>query len=299
MAINRPAAASFTPSTTLPDATRLGLVTLSVANLERSRTFYENVIGLKPLAQNQSEQSSRIVMGIDTPLVALQEKAGASRQPGSTTGLYHIAVLLPTRASLARTILHFAEVRYPLQGYADHRVSEAFYLADPDGHGLEIYWDKPRDQWVFTNDTLDMGSDPIDLDALFAEAGENPPPFNGLPDGTKIGHMHLRVGDSAQAVDFYTRLIGFQIMQSWPGAGFVSAGGYHHHLGLNMWQSRGGHAPSEASVQLEFWTIHVPHTADLEQLVERLAAGGWPYNRDEHSVVVRDPWGTTVHVTTA
>ena len=279
--------------TTLPDATTLGVVTLTVADLARSRDFYERVVGLGEL----SSDDSGVTFGADTPLIKLREKAGVRPQPRFSTGLYHVAILVPTRLDLARTIAHIAAQEYPLQGYADHRVSEAFYLADPDGNGLEIYRDRPRQDWKITNGTVDMGNDPIDLDEFFAEAQHNPRDWEGAAAGTRIGHMHLRVGDSSKAIEFYTHIIGFQVMARWHGAGFVAAGGYHHHLGLNNWNSQSAPPPPENSVGLDSWTIKLPSANDLPSVQARLDAANVNYASTDTSITLRDPWRTKLHIT--
>lgn len=277
----------------LPADTTLGAATLSVADLDRSVSFYSQVIGFKLLDRT----GDYAVMGVDSPVIILKHKPGAVRQPAFSTGLYHVAILLPSRVDLAHAIMHLAQIRYPMEGYSDHNVSEAFYLADPDGNGLEIYRDKPRSAWNFINGQLAMANAPIDLDDFFGELGDNPPPFEGLAVGTRVGHMHLRVGNTDRAVKFYSEVIGFEVMQLWSGAGFVSAGGYHHHLGLNMWQSRGASAPPPNSAGLEEWTINLPSLESLDQAIARLDASEQSYARDGADVLVRDPWETKVRIT--
>jgi catechol 2,3-dioxygenase len=276
-------------------ATRMGPATLAVADLDRSLAFYTQVLGFHVLEKT----GSRAVLGAaDRPLLVLTEKPGARRQPERSTGLYHIAILLPTRADLARTIQHIAESRYPLQGASDHLVSEAFYLADPDGNGLEIYRDRPREQWTWTGPTIQMASDPIDLDSLFGEIQNKPGGWTGLPAGTQVGHMHLRVGNVREGVDFYHGLIGFDITAQMPGAAFLSAGGYHHHLGMNTWQSQGAPPPPPDSVGLQDFTVVVPDNAELDRIESRLKAAGVAYERQNGDLVVRDPWQTRLTITT-
>ena len=284
----------MTLTTQLPDAASIGSATLSVKNLDRSIAFYQKVIGLKPLLVSDDAA----FMGVNDPFLILVEKPNAAPQSPRSTGLYHIAILLPTRKDLARLIRHIAVTKYPLEGYADHRVSEAFYLADPDGHGLELYRDRPRAEWRMNGDQLEMGNDPIDLGEFFSEVEDDQTPYIGAPDGTRIGHMHLKVGDAAQAVDFYTRVIGFTTMQLWHGAGFVAAGGYHHHLGLNHWNSRGGSAPPETCTRLESWMIRVPTLADVDAAAARCEAAGIQVRRQDGAAYTSDPWGTEVCIDT-
>jgi len=277
----------------LPAETTLGYVTLAVANLQRSLDFYQNVIGMQPIEVTDS--SAKIGAGGQTLLV-LNEKPGAIPQPEFTTGLYHIAILLPSRAALAQEIAHFAELQTPMQGYSDHLVSEAFYLADPDGNGLEIYRDRPRSEWQWENGQVKMANAPIDLDSLFAEHPGTP--WNGLPAGTTIGHMHLRVGNSSQAVKFYTDVIGFDVVADWPGAGFVSAGGYHHHLGMNMWQSRGAPPAPENSVGLQEFIIQLPNRESLDQITNRLKSAQVPYELSGSDLITHDPWQNRIRIVT-
>ncbi len=279
----------------LPDAASISSAVLSVQNLDRSIAFYQQVIGLAPILITDGAAS----MGVNNdPFIDLVEKPNAAPPPPRSTGLYHVAILFPSRKDLARAIRHIAVRQYPMEGYADHRVSEAFYLSDPDGHGLELYRDRSRAEWQMNGDQLDMGNDPIDLAEFFAQIESDRSPYTSAPDGTRIGHMHLKVGDAAQAVDFYTRVIGFTTMQLWHGAGFVAAGGYHHHVGLNHWNSRGGSAAPETCTRLESWTIRVPSSADVDAAAVRLDAAGVRYERHDGCIHVRDPWGTEVWIDT-
>lgn len=279
----------------LPDAASIGSVTLSVKNLDRSINFYQQVIGLTAILISDGAA----FMGVNhDPFLILVEKPNAAPTPPRATGLYHVALLFPTRTELARVIRNVAVRQYPMEGYADHRVSEAFYLSDPDGHGLELYRDRPRSEWQMSGDQLNMGNDPIDLAEFFAQIESDRSPYTNAPDGTRIGHMHLKVGDAAQAVDFYTRVIGFTTMQLWHGAGFVAAGGYHHHVGLNHWNSRGGTAAPETCARLESWMIRVPSATDVDAAAARFDAAGVRYERHDGAVYIRDPWGTEVYIDT-
>jgi catechol 2,3-dioxygenase len=288
-------AASNTTASLHPDTT-LGPVTLAVADLDRALNFYAGVLGFR--IGERTESAATLAAG-DATVLTLQHKPGARPQPARSTGLYHVAILLPTRADLARTIMVIAQRGYPMQGYADHLVSEAFYLADPDGNGLELYRDRPRDEWPYDNGELRMASDPIDMDDFFGTLKGDPTPWDGMPAGTRIGHMHLRVGDVPRAAAFYTDLIGFDFIVNWPSAAFVSAGGYHHHLGMNAWQSMGAGAPPADSVGLVEWTVILADPADRERLISRLDASETVYTRDGDAIRVADPWGTTVRVTLA
>jgi catechol 2,3-dioxygenase len=282
----------------LHPATHIGSASLTIADLAHSVEFYTRVIGLTVLTQN--EQTAVLGTRDEQPLLTLVQQVDARPQPARSTGLYHIAILLPSRADLALFVLRLATSGYPLSGVADHLVSEALYLSDPDGNGLEVYRDRPRETWQWHNGLVQMATDPLDVEALLTEgqelaAGEN---WHEAANGTTIGHMHLRVGNIEQARHFYADLLGFDVVQQLPGALFVSAGGYHHHLGLNTWQSRNAPRPPADSAGLRLFTIQIPDVEGLDQLQLRLQTAQWPFERHEEEIVVRDPWDNLVLVTT-
>jgi catechol 2,3-dioxygenase len=282
----------------LHPATHIGSAALAIADLPRSIEFYTRVIGLTVLTQ--TEQTAVLGTHDGQALLTLVLQTGARPQPAHSTGLYHIAILLPSRADLALFVLRLATSGYPLSGVADHLVSEALYLSDPDGNGLEVYRDRPRETWQWRNGLVQMATDPLDVEALLTEgqelaAGEN---WHEAPNGTTIGHMHLRVGNIEQARRFYADLLGFDVVQQLPGALFISAGGYHHHLGLNTWQSRNAPRPPADSVGLRLFTIEIPEAEGLDQLQQRLQTTQWSFERHEGELLVRDPWDNPVLVTT-
>jgi catechol 2,3-dioxygenase len=278
---------------TLPDATHLGSVTLAVADLSRAVNFYSQTLGIPVISQSDHSAS----LGVDgKPLVVLNEKEGAKRPPRHSTGLYHAAILLPTRADLGRLITHLAEIKVPMSGYADHLVSEAFYLNDPDGNGLELYRDRPRNEWPMDGDLVQMENAPINFDEFFADAEREGKPWTGMPTGTTLGHMHLKIGNDKDAQAFYTDVVGFSVMAYYPSAVFVSAGGYHHHLGLNMWESRGAGAPPADSVGLQEWSIVVPDANALNAAAERLTNAGALIERGDDFALFADPWGTRARI---
>jgi len=214
-------------------ATHIGAVHLTISDLGRSVRFYEAHLGFR--LHRRDERTARMGAG-DRDLLLLQQSDRAPRVRG-TTGLYHFAILVPSRADLARSLRRLVETETVLQGAADHLVSEAIYLADEDGNGIEIYRDRARADWPFVNGQLQMGADPVDFEALLAEANGGGGP---LPRGTTIGHVHLHVSRLADAQRFYVDVLGFDLMQRYgPSALFVSAGGYHHHVGLNTWAGVG------------------------------------------------------------
>jgi catechol 2,3-dioxygenase len=271
----------------------MGMVALNVADLAGSLDFYRNVMGFQVL--NEGANGALLGAG-GTPLLGLHARPGAPLAPASATGLYHFAILLPSRSDLGRWLLHLVESGYPLGGASDHLVSEALYLSDPEGNGIEVYRDRPRTEWLGADGRMQMATEPLDLRSLLAEAQANPQPWGGLPAGTRLGHMHLQVGDIPGARDFYTGVLGFDIMFDLErmGALFISAGGYHHHLGLNTWHSRGQGPAPEGSTGLHSFTVVLPDEEALAPVLARLEAAGVPYNKENGSVSVQDPWRNTI-----
>jgi catechol 2,3-dioxygenase len=278
------------PAYRLPSATHVGAVTLAVADLDRSIDYYREVIGLHLLTR----EGNRATLGApdERPLVILEAHAGLRPAPRrGAFGLYHFALLLPDRAALGRFVGHLG--RFGVQvGMADHLVSEALYLTDPDGLGIEVYADRPRTTWRTRGQELAMTSDPLDVRSLLMAGGQVP--WDGVPSGTVMGHMHLHVGDLTQAEAFYHRALGMdKIVWSYPGALFLSAGGYHHHLGTNTWSPGPSARPDEA--RLLEWTLQVPSSADVDAVEASVAAAGHATTRDESGRVrVADPWGTVI-----
>ncbi len=244
----------------LPAETHMGAVHLTVADLERSLAYYETQIGLRVLAR----ENGTAELGSDRTLLVLTEERGALPADGYS-GLFHFALLVPARVDLARWLAHAARDRVALQGLSDHDVSEAIYLRDPDHHGIEIYADRPRELWEGEVSER-MTTLPLNVDDLFAELDDPATePFAGLPDGTVMGHVHLCVADLEEAVAFYRDTIGFDLMARYGGeAAFLSAGGYHHHVGVNTWQSLGAPYASPDRARLIRATIEVPDTDGAE-----------------------------------
>src|SRR5215216_2019095 len=250
-----------------PDTTVNGPVSLTVADLDRSLQFYTGPIGLAQLERNGGEAT----LGVPgNPLLQLVEQPGARPWTEYATGLYHFAILLPTRADLGRWIRNWYGHGMPEFGQGDHLVSEALYLRDPDGHGIEIYRDRPRSEWAWENGRVKMASLPVDVAGLLAEAEQSGVSWSGAPVGTTMGHVHLQVGDIAKARAFYSDVIGFDVVAEMPTALFVSAGGYHHHLGMNVWHSRGGSPAGPDVAQLHSYTIVLPNEDALADIVTRL-----------------------------
>jgi catechol 2,3-dioxygenase len=282
----------LTPTSIHPD-TGIGLVTLRVANLDRSLSFYEGVLGFRRIERTAGTAILGAQDGI--PLLELQEVPGASPQPLRSTGLYHVAILLPSRADLGRILLRLAEAGIEI-GQADHLVSEALYLSDPDGNGLEIYRDRPRSSWRWENGTVKMATDALDLYSLVEEGKRDALPWEVLPAGTRIGHIHLRAGDIPQAERFYHTILGFDITARMPSALFLSAGGYHHHIGLNTWQSRGAGPAPETTAGLQTFVIALPNQDALAEVRARLVANSIPVDEQGGDLIVADPWQNRVRL---
>lgn len=277
----------------LPGATCLGRVRLQVADLDRSLAYYQGVFGFRVLERG-SAYASLAPEGSDTPLIELLERKGAAPVPrGGRLGLYHYAILLPDRASLGRFVQHLAEIG-ARAGASDHRVSEALYLQDPDGLGIEVYADRPRSTWRHRDRQLVMATEPLDTGSLVRTAGGEP--WTGMPTGTTIGHVHLHVGDLARAAAFYHEGLGLdKVVWNYPGALFLSAGGYHHHLGLNTWAADAAPAGEDDARLLE-WEMLVPSAEDAQGALESLTAAGYTIEAAQDGGVARDPWGTALRI---
>ena len=281
----------------LPDETRLGAVRLQVSDLERSLDYYQRVIGLRVLHRDGGT-ATLAAHGDDRPLVVLRERAGAAPvPPHGRLGLYHFAVLLPTRADLGRFLRHLAESG-ARAGASDHLVSEALYLRDPDGLGIEVYADRPRSVWEAHGHELRMATVPLNAEEVLREAGDAP--WTGVPAGTTIGHVHLHVGDLDRAASFYHEALGFdKVVWSYPGALFLSAGGYHHHLGLNTWAA-GAPPPGEDDAKLLDWSLVLPDAESAAAAAESLERAGYPVERSgDREFTTRDPWGTALRLQSA
>jgi catechol 2,3-dioxygenase len=287
-----------TPAARIDPDTTLGPVRLTVSELDRSRAFYERAIGLR--ASERDDGTLALGPAGEPPLIELRGDSAAPRLNRRAPGLYHLAVLVPTRRDLAFALARLAQARWPLDGASDHRVSEALYLSDPDGNGIEIYRDRPREQWPRSGDRLEMATLPLDLDGLIDELRDASELQAHAPAGTRIGHVHLQVADIAEAETFYHGVLGFDVMvRGYPGALFVSAGGYHHHVGLNTWHSAGATPATEGSVGLRSFTVELPSEAERAAVVARVRAAGIPMSDVPEGVLVRDPFGTAVVLTAA
>ncbi len=276
----------------LPDATRLGSVHLDVADLDRSLAYYGEVLGFRILDRSAAQATLGAIDGSD-PLVILNAVPGARPIPQEgRLGLYHFAILLPDRAALGRFAAHLAKAGIRA-GDSDHLVSEALYLRDPDGLGIEVYADRPRTDWAIDDREVRMDVKPLNRPDLLRAAGVEP--WAGMPFGTVIGHVHLRVGDLDQAATFFQQALGLDLMVwSYPGALFLAAGGYHHHLGVNTWAGLGARAPEAGDARLLEWTILVPSAEDADRAAASIRAAGFEVTPAASGWRVADPWGTVL-----
>lgn len=283
--------------TTLPDTLRLGAVHLTVADAHRSTAFYQDALGL----QVRAREDGRATLGAGADdLVVLHEEPGA-RPAGRHAGLFHVAFLHPSREELARALTRLTDHGVRLQGASDHGVSEALYLADPDGNGLELYADRPRDAWPPGSGGARVGmfTAPLDLrDLLETVRGQERRPRSD--PGLVVGHVHLHVGDLATALGFYRDTLGLERMAGYPGAEFLAAGGYHHHLGVNVWAGEGvGPAPA-GTVGLRRWTVVLDDDEQVAAVEERLSAAGVETaRRGGGALNVCDPWEIAFSVVAA
>jgi catechol 2,3-dioxygenase len=272
-------------------AAHIDCVHLTIPILDRSVVFYQDQIGLR-LHGRDATSAAMGAGGRD--LLVLHESPDAPRVRG-TTGLYHFAILVPSRPDLASALRHLSDKKTVFQGFADHLVSEAIYLADPDGNGIEIYRDRPKSEWPVVDGVLQMGSEPLDLKSLLAD---DPGSWQGLPPETRIGHVHLHVSGLDEAEQFYRDGLGLDLMLRYGGsASFLSAGGYHHHVAINTWAGVGAPRPPAGAVGLDHVVIRVPTTAALASVAAQLSNRGGPHDADANSIRVSDPSGNRLVVT--
>ncbi len=264
----------------LPPMTRLGPVTLCVADERLLRLFYEGILGYA-LVNRPDGLLAAIPPAASAPHFLFVLDPAAPPRPARAPGLYHTAILMPKRIELARVLRHLLQLRWPLAGASDHQVSEALYLADPEGNGLELYADRPPEHWPRgTSEPITMVTEPLDVHDLLRELEESPDPWRTMPAAAQVGHVHLQVSSLELAERFYVDLLGFEVMQrSYPGALFVAAGGYHHHLGLNIWNShRADPAPPGCRGLVRFALV-IPNRAAWNAALDRLEQAGRPIER--------------------
>ncbi|MDM5211156.1 VOC family protein [Peribacillus sp. RS7] len=270
--------------------TFVGEVSINVLDLDKAITFYQDIIGLQVLKKN--ERQAVLTTDGKTPLLTLEQPADVIPKEGRTTGLYHFALLLPTRADLSIFLRHLLQTKYPF-GAADHEVSEALYITDPDGNGIEVYSDRPSTDWKWANGEVAMGTDPLDGNDLLEESNGE---WSVMPAGTLMGHIHLHVSDLRNTEEFYMQGLGFTVVNRYAGALFTSTGGYHHHIGLNIWNGVGAPAPKENSVGLNWYTLVFANDEARDKVMERLKGIGAVVTEKEEFYVVTDPSGNEIHL---
>lgn len=273
----------------LPAKTSVGEVRLKVSDLDRALAFYHDILGYQ--GTEAGERSVALSSSAGEVDFYLTEQPLVTPKPRRTSGLFHAAILLPSRPDLARVVYRLSTKSWNIGGASDHGVSEALYLDDPDGNGLEIYVDRPRDAWRHNGSQVVMVTEQLNFESLMAELTDHDASWDRIPEGTRIGHLHLQVGDLERSRQFYVDILGFDVMQdSYPGALFVAAGGYHHHIGMNTWGGRDVPRQPEDSAGLTRFTVSVPGDAGWQAALARLEAAGVPtVELDNDTVIVSDP----------
>lgn len=277
--------------TVIDPSLRVRSVTLAVSDLARSADFYERALGLPVISRDQ--HAAQLGPDAQRPALLLSDIESPTPLPPSATGLYHVAWLHPSRAALADSVRRVAGTSWPFEGASDHGVSEALYLSDPDGLGIELYADRPRELWEPASDGhgVNMVTLPLDLEDLLAQSLEDPPA--AVPNDTFIGHVHLKVSDVPSATAFYRDALGLEEQAQLPSAAFLAAGGYHHHVGLNSWQSRGAASAPDSAPGLRQIEFELGDASALDALERTLADAGTPTapERSDEELSVRDPDG--------
>jgi catechol 2,3-dioxygenase len=273
---------------------RIGVVRLAVADLDRAIAFYEGTIGLSTL--DSSEGVARLGPEGGTPIVELEPDAAAPARPPGTTGLFHLAILVPSRSDLAAAVHRVSDAGWRFTGASDHLVSEALYLSDPEHNGIEIYRDRPREEWDYDDGQVRMATIPLNLQNVLGELGDADPAA-AMPAQTTMGHVHLNVSDLDDTEAFYAGGLGLDVtVRGYPGALFMSAGGYHHHVGANTWAGEGAPRPPLGALGLRRYEVVVPEAGELESVGRRLGDAGADVHRENGSLLATDPSGNAVRV---
>ncbi|QED49840.1 VOC family protein [Cytobacillus dafuensis] len=268
----------------------VGEVNIKVKDLQNAITFYQNIMGFQVL--EKKDQTAVLTTDGKNRILTLEQPADVIPKAGRTAGLYHFAILLPSRADLAVFLRHLLQTGYRF-GAADHYVSEALYLNDPDGNGIEVYRDRPSHEWTWNNGLVDMATVQLDGEGILAESNAE---WTGLPTNTIMGHIHLHVGDLHKAEEFYTKGLGFQTVSYYPQAAFLSTGDYHHHIAINTWQGVGVQAPPKNSVGLNWYTLVFPDEAARKQVLAQLQQLGAPVDEEGDYFVTTDPSGNQIRL---
>jgi catechol 2,3-dioxygenase len=272
---------------------RIGAAALRVRDLGKVRRYYADLLKFETIREDKNE----VVLGVDgVALLHLIHAPDAPVENQRAAGLFHTAFLMPSRADFARWLVHAALARTPFDGFADHHVSEASYLTDPEGNGIEVYSDRPQSDWQWTGDTVKMTTDQLDIDNIVAQTDTTRDQYTAAPKALRIGHMHLRVGDVARGRSFYEGLIGMQTTRGRDGAAFLSSGRYHHHIGINTWQSAGAGPRNSGDTGLAWFSLGIADDKVMADRKQRLAAAGLSGASIADGVMVADPWGTQVRL---
>ena len=277
---------------TIDTQTSLGLVALKVSDQEESARFYRNVMGFRELERS----GKHLLLGVeDTPLISLSEVADPQPKLRRSTGLYHLGVLLPRRRDLARFLTHLLAIRYPLEGAADHGVSESLYFDDPDSIGIEVYADRHREDWSLHKQSENLTTSPLDAEDLLSLVTKRTPGWKHAPAQTRIGHVHLHVNDISEAEWFYRDILGFQVQSRYGSeALFLAAGDYHHHIGVNVWAGIDSPPPPENATGLDYFMIRIPDEQVLDELREHLYEVEMEYEKEESNIYLQDPAGNRI-----
>lgn len=273
---------------------RCGQAALRVRDLDMMISFYRDAIGLQVI---ENDENHAVMGAAGTPLLHLLARPDAPFEQQTQAGLFHIAFLMPTRTDLARWLVHAALNRIQLTGFADHSVSEAIYLDDPEGNGLEIYSDRPRERWHWSDGVVTMGTNPLNVDSILALTTTDRSTYDTAPDRLRIGHMHLRVGDIAQGRVYYEKLLGLDSTRGEnPSSAFLSSGGYHHHVAINSWNSAGAGLRDRNTTGLDWFSLHIEDAALLKAQTERLENSEFATSQMADGAQTTDPWGTIVRL---
>ena len=284
-----PTAASRTPL-------HIGAIGLIVRDMDKLAGFYRGLLGLSEL--ERSARHVRLGTPGGVPLIEIEHRPDAKPDDQRAAGLYHTAFLMPTRLDHARWILHIAQNRVPITGASDHGVSEAFYLDDPEGNGIEVYNDRPPERWQRQDGLIVMQTKPLDVEAILRDTTPTEP-YREAPEGLRIGHVHLRVGNVERAELFYRGAVGLDLTRRRGGATFMSSGGYHHHVGANVWHSDGAGPRDSDRAGLAWFSMESADASAFESVRTRLAAASAPVTPVAGGIESADPWGTRVRFTTA
>lgn len=275
---------------------RIGATALAVRDLDRMTDYYRDLLGLAEI--ERTADTVRLGAG-GVPFLTLEHRPGFKPDDPRSAGLYHNAFLMPTRLDLARWITHAIKHRIPVSGASDHEVSEAIYLDDPEGNGVEVYCDRPKSAWRWQDNMVAMRTEALDVEAILKELDETTPPYESAPEGLRVGHIHLHVGDVGKAEEFYSGLLGLEVVRRRGGATFMSSGGYHHHVGANTWRSPGAGLRDLESAGLAWFAFEAADDDAYDAFAARLNTAGIATSEVAGGLEFADPWGTRARLVKA